>query len=102
MGVPSQANLAFPNSGVAEPLTTVLRKRRSLEAYGGLSPIGLREEHKSGTSGLLSGASILEIPHHRGAQAVITGGLSEFGETFSVTARVLDMAPPGTGCSCYM
>jgi TolB-like protein len=88
-----RGDLGMQDAGaiIAEWLTTSLNKTGAFEVYERLSLSMLMEEHKLGTSGVMDEKSIAEIGRIRGVEAIITGSVSKLGDTFSVTAKVIDV-----------
>jgi TolB-like protein len=87
-----QGNLDVPDAGriVADWMTSALNKSGAFEIYERLSLDKLIDEYNLQMSGITDVEKIAEIGKIHGVEAIVTGSISKFADTISVTVKLID------------
>lgn len=75
---------------IAEWMTTALTRTGAFQVYERLSLDKIVEEHRLGKTGIIDDETMAEIGKMRGVEAVVTGSVLKFGNTVSVTSKLID------------
>ncbi|KPK02135.1 MAG: hypothetical protein AMK71_03340 [Nitrospira bacterium SG8_35_4] len=85
-------NLDVPDAGriVADWMTSALNRSGAFEIYERLSLDKLIDEYNLQMSGITDVKKIAEIGKIHGVEAIVTGSISKFADTISVTVKLID------------